>query len=96
MKYSPQEAEQLGGRLNTVLDIAKDNKAFIFPVGVSRFIYKDLDECITAIFKAVRNSKTADKAALEFVQSVPEWLRYASESFILRDFRSLLSVHQRA
>lgn len=95
-KYSKEEAQQLGERLNNVLTITKDTKAFIFPVGMSQFISSDLDGCSNAIINAVRNTQTAEAAAKEFVRQIPQWLRYASEPFMVRDFSVLLTVHHRA
>ncbi len=89
------EAKEMGERLNDALVITKDSAAFIFPAGVSNFIWLDLDDCITAAFNAIRSGKPSDIAGMEFVRSIPEWLRYASEPFMLKDFQSLLTVHQR-
>lgn len=95
-KYSKEEAQQLGERLNKVLTITKDTKAFIFPVGMSQFISHDLDGCSKAIIDAVKNTQSAESAAKEFVQQIPKWLQYASEPFMVRDFSTLLTVHHRA
>lgn len=93
--FTKDEAKEMGERINDALVITKDSAAFIFPVAVSKFICMDLDECIAAAYKAILNGKPSESASMEFVQSIPTWLRYASDAFMLKDFQSLLTVHQR-
>ncbi len=80
-------------RLNATMALAKDHSALALPVQLGKYIWSDLDECTAAARKAIRGEKKAEEAAADFIRSIPAWLRYASDAFMLRDFRLLLSAH---
>lgn len=82
-------------RLNGALALCKDQGALNLPAKLGKFIWKDLDNCMAAARTAIRGEKPEEAAAEEFVRSVPSWLRYASDAFMLKDFQSLLAVHGR-
>lgn len=83
-------------RLNGAMALAKDQSALALPAKLGKYIWSDLDACVGAARKAIRGEKKADEAATDFIRSIPSWLRYASDAFMLKDFKSLLAVHPRA
>lgn len=83
-------------RLNGSMKLAKDRNALDLPAKLGKFIWPELEECTAAARKAIRDEKKADEAAADFLRSIPSWMRYASDSFMLKDFMSLLATHQRS
>ena len=79
--------------LNQALDLSKDNAALVLPTQLGVFIWTDLDECSAETTKAVSGEKTIEAAAKDFIRCIPEWLRYASDAFMLKDFKKLLSFY---
>lgn len=79
--------------LNQALDLSKDNAALVLPAQLGVFIWTDLDECSAETTKAVNGEKTIDAAARDFTRCIPDWLRYASDAFMLKDFKQLLSFY---
>lgn len=82
------------GRLNDALLLCKDSKALTLPSILGKFIWPELNDCSLAAQQAIRGEEPADIAAEHFVHSIPTWLRYASDAFMLNDFRSLLATHR--
>lgn len=86
--------KEQSARLNKALVLCKDHKALSLPAQLGKFIWSDLDACCVAARKAIRGENSFETAATEFVRNIPSWLRYASDTFMRRDFQSLLSTHQ--
>lgn len=82
-------------KLNGALKLCKDVAAMALPAGLSKYIWQDLDDTVIVAKAAIRNGGVSEDAALLFVKSIPKWLRYASDTFILTDFELLMAVHQR-
>lgn len=80
-------------RLNEVLELCKDNAALALPAQLGVYIWKDLDECTAATTRAVRGEESIDAAAKDFISSIPDWLRYASDAFMVKDFQKLLTFY---
>lgn len=83
-------------RLNGAMSLVKDHAALDLPAKLGKFISSDLDECTAAARTAIRGETKVEEAAAAFVRSIPSWLRYASDAFMLKDFMSLLATHRRA
>lgn len=83
-------------RLNGTLTLCKDHGALDLPAKLAKFIWPELEECTAAARKAIRGEKKADEAAADFLRSIPSWLRYASDLFMLNDFNLLMATHQRS
>lgn len=86
--------EEQSDRLNTALGLCKDSKALQLPALLGRFIWRELDGCSLAARRAIKGEEPAEIAAEEFANSIPSWLRYASDTFVLNDFQSLLATHR--
>ncbi|BAW19320.1 hypothetical protein [Ralstonia phage RP31] len=83
-------------RLNGAFALCKDNSALDLPAKLGKFISNDLDECTAVAKTAIRGEQKEDEAAAEFVRNIPSWLRYASDAFMLKDFKTLLAIHHPA
>jgi hypothetical protein len=84
-------------RLNGALSLSKDDQALSLPSQLGKFISEDLDACTLAAKNAIRgDNKAAERAAQDFVRSIPSWLRYASDAFMLNDFQAVLAAHHRS
>jgi hypothetical protein len=81
-------------RLNQALVLCKDNDALMLPTHFGTLLWKDLDDCSTVTDKAIRGEKTIESAAREFICSIPQGLRYASDALMLKDFQALLSIYR--
>ena len=80
-------------RLNQVLVLCKDDDALTLPTQLGVFIWNDLDQCSKATNEVVTGEKTIEAAAKDFLNSVPKWLRYASDAFMITDFQKLLTFY---
>lgn len=79
--------------LNKVLVLCKDNAALALPAQLGVYIWTDLDECSAVTAKAVNGEETIEEAAKEFISSIPNWLRYASDALMSKDFKELLTFY---
>lgn len=77
--------------LNKAMSLCKDNNALELPAKLGKFLWPDLEECTAVARTALRGEKPAEVAAKDFIRSVPSWLRYASDAFMLRDFQLLMA-----
>lgn len=77
--------------LNNAMALCKDNHALELPAKLGKFLWPELEECTAVARKALRGEKPAEAAAKDFIRSVPSWLRYASDAFMLRDFQRLMA-----
>jgi hypothetical protein len=82
-------------RLNGTMKLAKDRNALDLPAKLGKFIWPELEECTAAARTAIRGEKKAEEAAADFLRSIPKWMRYASDAFMLNDFMQLMATHQR-
>lgn len=81
-------------RLNQIMGLAKTVEATKLPIKMGDVIWKDLDQCSDAVSDAVLG-KSLEDCAKRFVQSIPMFLRYASERYITEDFIRLVTAHKR-
>lgn len=79
--------------LNHVLVLSKDDAALVLPAQLGVFIWTDLDACSAETSKVVSGEKSIEAAATDFTRCIPNWLRYASDAFMLKDFKQLLSFY---
>lgn len=80
-------------KLNQVLHLAKSDEATMLPIKMGGVIWPDLDKCANAIRDAVQG-KSIEECAKQFVAGLPRFLKYASERYIVEDFRNLVSAHR--
>lgn len=89
-KLTKEQSDQL----NSALTLCKDQGALKLPAQLCKFISRDLDACRAAAIHAFRGEQKKDDAAMDFLRSIPSWLRYASDAFMLNDFNTLLAIHR--
>lgn len=79
-------------KLNEALSLCKDQNALALPVQLDKYLGCELDICQTVTTEAASGEKSGSIAEPEFLNAIPQWLRYASDSLMIRDFRSLMTM----
>ncbi len=92
---------ELIAKLNSILQISKNDQAWEFPMSFSTLIWRDLNSNVIHLFSGdisifeLKNIslESEDKQAVAdwFISHMPEWLKYGSTDLLRYDVTTLIS-----
>ena len=92
---------ELIAKLNSILQISKNDQAWEFPMSFSTLVWRNLNSNIIQLYSgdiAIYDLKNAsleyedNKAVADwFISHMPDWLRYGSDELLRYDITSLLT-----